>query len=265
MSAAEERRCSSACDATCRQPSARAAAAPEMRRGRRPLGLPEIFIVSRRDFHVRRTSSSWEAWERFERLWSAWRTVSRQTPVATEVKRDAFQQAAWLLQDEDGGAVAAHGRAARAVARRAGRPGGERNAAVVQRGRDDRERGGRAGAAGRPGAELPDQRRGRADRDGGRGAVGDRGGVLGREGGGFTAEADEPRMIGQVQVTELANPEAAKVAILREKDAILATANALHPAMKARGGGAKDLEVRLLPVGTETHAIVHLIVDTQEA
>ncbi len=86
-----------------------------------------------------------------------------------------------------------------------------------------------------------------------------------REGGGFTAEADEPRMIGQVQVTELANPEAAKVAILREKDAILATANALHPAMKARGGGAKDLEVRLLPVGTETHAIVHLIVDTQEA
>src|SRR6266436_9354797 len=48
-----------------------------------------------------------------------------------------------------------------------------------------------------------------------------------REGGGFTAEADEPRMIGQVQVTELANPEAAKAAILREKDTILATANAL--------------------------------------
>ncbi len=86
-----------------------------------------------------------------------------------------------------------------------------------------------------------------------------------REGGGFTAEADEPRMIGQVQVTELANPEAAKAAILREKDTILATANALHPAMKARGGGAKDLEVRLLTVGSETHAIVHLIVDTQDA
>src|ERR1700682_1473650 len=88
---------------------------------------------------------------------------------------------------------------------------------------------------------------------------------IAREGAGFAADADEPRMIGQVQVTELSNPEVAQAAILREKDLILAAANALHPAMKARGGGAKDLEVRLIPVGTETHAIVHLIVDTQDA
>lgn len=86
-----------------------------------------------------------------------------------------------------------------------------------------------------------------------------------REGGGFRADADPPRMIGQVQLTELPNPEAARAAILREKDAILAAANALHPAMKARGGGALDVEVRLLQVGTETHAIVHLIIDTQDA
>src|SRR3954468_13477902 len=52
------------------------------------------------------------------------------------------------------------------------------------------------------------------------------------EGGGFAVDADAARMIGQVQVTELANPEAAKAAVLREKDAILAAANALHPAMK---------------------------------
>jgi hydroxymethylglutaryl-CoA reductase len=88
---------------------------------------------------------------------------------------------------------------------------------------------------------------------------------IAREGGGFTANADEPLMIGQVQVTELANPEAARAAILREKEAILAAANALHPGMKARGGGARDLEVRLLAVGSETHAIVHLVVDTQDA
>jgi len=86
-----------------------------------------------------------------------------------------------------------------------------------------------------------------------------------REGGGFKADADAPRMIGQVQVAELANPEAAKAAILRQKDSILAVANGLHPAMKSRGGGAQDLEVRLLPVGAETHAIVHLIIDTQDA
>src|SRR5438132_9181016 len=88
---------------------------------------------------------------------------------------------------------------------------------------------------------------------------------IAREGGGFLADADEPRMIGQVQVTELANPEAARTAILRAREEILAAANALQPAMKARGGGAKDLEVRLVQVGDEMHAIVHLIVDTQDA
>src|SRR5439155_1284331 len=69
----------------------------------------------------------------------------------------------------------------------------------------------------------------------------------------------------QVQVTELSIPEAAKASILRQKDSILAAANALHPAMSARGGGAKDVEVRLIRVGAETHAIVHLIVDTPDA
>jgi len=86
-----------------------------------------------------------------------------------------------------------------------------------------------------------------------------------REGGGFRAESDPGRMIGQVQVTDLSDPEAARQAILREREAILAAANALHPAMKARGGGAQEIEVRLLQVGGETHAVVHLLVDTQDA
>jgi hydroxymethylglutaryl-CoA reductase len=88
---------------------------------------------------------------------------------------------------------------------------------------------------------------------------------IAREGGGFRVEADEPRMIGQVQITELANPELARTQLLQAKDQLLAAANALHPQMKARGGGAKDLEVRILQVGTETHAVLHLIVNTQEA
>src|SRR3954464_356211 len=88
---------------------------------------------------------------------------------------------------------------------------------------------------------------------------------IARDGGGFKADADEPRMIGQVQITDVPHLDAARAAVLREKESILATANALHPAMKARGGGAKDIEVRLLAVGSETQLIVHLIVDTQEA
>src|SRR5438045_7293671 len=54
---------------------------------------------------------------------------------------------------------------------------------------------------------------------------------IAREGGGFTSDADEPRRIGQGQVTELAHPEAARAAILRERESILATANELRPAM----------------------------------
>ena len=88
---------------------------------------------------------------------------------------------------------------------------------------------------------------------------------IAREGGGFTASADEPRMIGQVQVCDIPNPEAAKFAVLREKQAILDAANALHPQMKARGGGAKDVTARVLRVGNEDQLIVHLVVDTQDA
>src|SRR5437660_8475275 len=64
-----------------------------------------------------------------------------------------------------------------------------------------------------------------------------------REGGGFTADADEPLMIGQVQIAEVAQPEAAREAILKHRAEILDAANALHPAMRARGGGARDVQV----------------------
>jgi hydroxymethylglutaryl-CoA reductase len=86
-----------------------------------------------------------------------------------------------------------------------------------------------------------------------------------REAGGFKAESDEARMIGQVQVTELADPAAASRAILSRRQEILDQANAVHPSMQARGGGATDVQVRLLPVGGETHALVHLLVATQDS
>src|SRR5207302_8173111 len=53
--------------------------------------------------------------------------------------------------------------------------------------------------------------------------------------------------------------------ILRGRAAIVAVAHGLHSAMTSRGGGAQDVEVRRLRVGAETHAIVHLIIDTQDA
>ena len=94
---------------------------------------------------------------------------------------------------------------------------------------------------------------------------------IARAGGGFTTDSDPPRMIGQIQIIDLADPAKAREALLAHKQALLDAANALHPQMRARGGGAADVEVRLLEVldvsgqTPETHAIVHLVIDTQDA
>lgn len=90
-----------------------------------------------------------------------------------------------------------------------------------------------------------------------------------REAGGFVAEADESMMIGQVQVSNYGDPGRATEKILDAKEQILALANSFHPAMVARGGGARDVEVRLLPAPEgprgEPLLIVHILIDTQEA
>ncbi|MBP8862855.1 MAG: hydroxymethylglutaryl-CoA reductase, degradative [Anaerolineae bacterium] len=89
---------------------------------------------------------------------------------------------------------------------------------------------------------------------------------LARAGGGFSASADEPVMIGQLQVMGLDDLETAQTRLLAEKAALLALAHAVDPVLAQLGGGARDLEVRLLP---ETPAgpmlIVHLLYDVRDA
>lgn len=91
-----------------------------------------------------------------------------------------------------------------------------------------------------------------------------------RKGGGFTVESTEPILIGQVQVVNVAHPARAQAQLLQRKDEILNLANSLHPAMVARGGGAKDLEVHILPLpggspGGRDMVVLHLLVDTRDA
>lgn len=90
-----------------------------------------------------------------------------------------------------------------------------------------------------------------------------------REAGGFTGEADEPLMVGQIQVTRYGDPTQASQRILAAREQILALANSFHPQMVRRGGGAKDIEVRVLPAPEgprgEPLLVVHVIIDTQEA
>jgi hydroxymethylglutaryl-CoA reductase len=90
-----------------------------------------------------------------------------------------------------------------------------------------------------------------------------------REAGGFIAEADDSMMIGQVQVTRYGDPSEASRKLLAGRDQILALANSFHPQLLRRGGGAKDIEVRVLPAPEglrgEPLLILHVLIDTQEA
>jgi hydroxymethylglutaryl-CoA reductase len=92
---------------------------------------------------------------------------------------------------------------------------------------------------------------------------------IAREGGGFTAEADDPIMIGQVQVTGYGDPSEASKKLVAHKEQLLALANSFHPSLLSRGGGARDVEVRVLPAPEgprgEPLLVLHLLIDTQEA
>lgn len=88
-----------------------------------------------------------------------------------------------------------------------------------------------------------------------------------RDAGGFIASHSDPILIGQVQVVGVNNPHKAKTIILQNKEEIINLANSLHPRMQARGGGVRDVEVRILPrpSGEDDMVIIHLLVDTRDA
>lgn len=84
--------------------------------------------------------------------------------------------------------------------------------------------------------------------------------------GGFTVSSDEPLLIGQVQVVGVPHPAKARQAVLQARDEIINLANSLHPKMVARGGGARDVEVRLhASAQSKDMLVVHLLVDTRDA
>ncbi len=83
--------------------------------------------------------------------------------------------------------------------------------------------------------------------------------------GGFHAQSTAPVMIGQVQILNVPDPSAARLRILHEREALLAAANAKDPVLVKFGGGAKDLEVRILPSPRGTMLVVHLLVDARDA
>ena len=86
-----------------------------------------------------------------------------------------------------------------------------------------------------------------------------------RSGGGFKASTTPPVMIGQIQLTKVKDVEEAKKQILAEKDKILEIANEKDPILVKLGGGAKDLEVRVIDTFKGPMIVVHLLVDVRDA
>jgi hydroxymethylglutaryl-CoA reductase len=89
---------------------------------------------------------------------------------------------------------------------------------------------------------------------------------LARAGGGFTASASAPEMIGQMQILGLDDVEGARQALLAQKKRLLVAAAAIDPVLNRLGGGPRDIEVRALeqaPIGE--FLVLHLIYDVRDA
>jgi hydroxymethylglutaryl-CoA reductase len=89
---------------------------------------------------------------------------------------------------------------------------------------------------------------------------------LARSGGGFTARATAPEMIGQMQIINLENPALARLLLLDHQAELLEETAKIDPVLARLGGGPRGLEVRLIensPVGP--FLVLHLIYDVRDA
>ena len=83
--------------------------------------------------------------------------------------------------------------------------------------------------------------------------------------GGFTTESTNPLMIGQLQLLDVEDVVGAAQKIMDYKKEILQLANAQDKILVEFGGGAKDIEVRILESPHGKMIVTHLIVDVRDA
>jgi hydroxymethylglutaryl-CoA reductase len=86
-----------------------------------------------------------------------------------------------------------------------------------------------------------------------------------RDGGGFHTSSTSPVMIGQIQVVDVADADAAKKRVLEAKAQIIGKANDQDPVLSSVGGGAKDLDAKVIQTSQGTMLIVELHVDCRDA
>jgi hydroxymethylglutaryl-CoA reductase len=83
--------------------------------------------------------------------------------------------------------------------------------------------------------------------------------------GGFSTSCSEPLMIGQLQLLHIGDVVTAVQEILKHKEQLLILANSQDKILVDLGGGARDLEIRILDSPIGTMIVAHLIVDVRDA
>ena len=83
--------------------------------------------------------------------------------------------------------------------------------------------------------------------------------------GGFRATTTEPIMIGQIQVVGVQDAYRARFEILAQKTELLKHANAQDPVLVSLGGGARDLEARIIETFQGKMIVAELLVDCRDA
>ncbi len=89
---------------------------------------------------------------------------------------------------------------------------------------------------------------------------------LARAGGGFTASADKPCMIGQMQILDTKDPAKARQILIDHGAELLVEAAKIDPVLADLGGGPCELDVRLIedsPIGP--FLVLHIIIDVRDA
>jgi hydroxymethylglutaryl-CoA reductase len=86
-----------------------------------------------------------------------------------------------------------------------------------------------------------------------------------RDGGGFHTTSSSPIMIGQIQTINIKDPYHARMQVLQAKDEILQKANDQDPVLIKAGGGAKDLDTKIIHTSQGPMLITELHVDCRDA
>lgn len=83
--------------------------------------------------------------------------------------------------------------------------------------------------------------------------------------GGFATSSTGALMIAQVQLTQISDPQYARLQILEKEEEIKRICDACDPVLLEHGGGLQSIEVRVLTTAAEPMVVLHLVVDVKDA